>query len=64
MAPGSHRCARTRERLAQRGLVRRRRAETDRRGVVVELTTRSEAVLRKLALCSLAGLAETGRADD
>jgi DNA-binding MarR family transcriptional regulator len=50
------------DRLAQRGLVRRRRAETDRRGVVVELTTRGEAVLRKLALYSLAELRSGGPA--
>lgn len=50
------------DRLAQRGLVRRRRAETDRRGVVVELTTRGEAVLRKLALYSLAELRTGGPA--
>src|SRR5947199_9847076 len=42
------------DRLAQRGLVRRRRAELDRRGVVVELTARGEAVLRKLAVNWLA----------
>src|SRR5206468_8070978 len=35
------------DRLAQRGLVRRRRAELDRRGVVVGLTARGEAVLRR-----------------
>ena len=48
------------DRLAQRGMVRRRRAETDRRGVVVELTARGEAVLRKLALYSLAELRTGG----
>jgi DNA-binding MarR family transcriptional regulator len=50
------------DRLAQRSLVRRRRAEPDRRGVVVELTARGEAVLRKLALNSLAELRTGGPA--
>ena len=50
------------DRLAQRGLVRRRRAELDRRGVLVELTGRGEAVLRKLALYSLAELRTGGPA--
>jgi DNA-binding MarR family transcriptional regulator len=50
------------DRLAQRGLVRRRRAEPDRRSVVVELTSRGEAVLRKLALNSLAELRTGGPA--
>src|SRR5215470_1729858 len=50
------------DRLEGRGLVRRRRAEIDRRGVVVELTTRGEAVLRKLALYSLAELRTGGPA--
>ena len=50
------------DRLAQRGLVRRRRAELDRRGVVVELTARGEAVLRKLALNSMAELRTGGPA--
>jgi len=50
------------DRLAQRGLVRRRRAELDRRGVVVELTGRGEAVLHKLALHSLAELRTGGPA--
>jgi DNA-binding MarR family transcriptional regulator len=50
------------DRLAQRGMVRRRRAELDRRGVVVELTARGEAVLRKLALNSLAELRTGGPA--
>ncbi len=50
------------DRLAQRGMVRRRRAELDRRGVVVELTSRGEAVLRKLALYSLAELRTGGPA--
>jgi DNA-binding MarR family transcriptional regulator len=50
------------DRLAQRGMVRRRRAEPDRRGVVVELTARGEAVLRRLALNSLAELRTGGPA--
>lgn len=50
------------DRLAQRGMVRRRRAEIDRRGVIVELTRRGEAVLRKLALYSLAELRTGGPA--
>jgi DNA-binding MarR family transcriptional regulator len=49
------------DRLAERGMVRRRRAELDRRGVVVELTPRGEAILRKLALYSLAELRTGGR---
>jgi len=40
------------DRLAERGMVRHRRAELDRRGVVVELTARGEVILRKLALNS------------
>ena len=50
------------DRLQQRGMVRRRRAETDRRGVIVKLTTRGESVLRKLALYSLAELRTGGPA--
>src|SRR5215470_3051898 len=50
------------DRLARRGLVRRRRAEPDRRGVVVELTPRGEAVLQSLALNSLAELRSGGPA--
>src|SRR4029453_1859575 len=48
------------DRLAERGMVRRRRAELDQRGVVVELTPRGEAILRKLALYSLAELRSGG----
>jgi DNA-binding MarR family transcriptional regulator len=48
------------DRLAEGGMVRRRRAELDRRGVVVELTPRGEAILRKLALYSLAELRTGG----
>jgi DNA-binding MarR family transcriptional regulator len=50
------------DRLAQRGMVRRRRAKLDRRRVVVELTTRGEAVLHKLALNSLTELRAAGPA--
>ena len=50
------------DRLAQRGMVRRRRADLDRRGVVVELPSRGEAVLRKLALNSMAELRTGGPA--
>ncbi len=50
------------DRLAQRGMVRRRRAKLDRRGVVVELTARGEAVLRKLVLNSLTELRAAGPA--
>src|SRR5262244_2711963 len=50
------------DRLSRRGLVRRRRAEPDRRGVVVELTPRGEAVLRSLALNALAELRSAGPA--
>jgi DNA-binding MarR family transcriptional regulator len=50
------------DRLAQRGMVRRRRAKLDRRGVVVELTARGEAVLHKLALNSLTELRAAGPA--
>jgi DNA-binding MarR family transcriptional regulator len=50
------------DRLSRRGLVRRRRAELDRRGVVVELTPRGEAVLRKLAINSLTELRTGGPA--
>jgi len=50
------------DRLAQRGMVRRRRAEVDRRGVVVQLTARGEVTLRKLALHSVAELRTAGPA--
>src|SRR5437879_11839479 len=46
------------DRLVDRGLVRRRRAEADRRAVVVEVTPRGGAVLRKLTIHSLAELQE------
>jgi DNA-binding MarR family transcriptional regulator len=50
------------DRLARRGIVRRRRAEVDRRGVVVQLTARGEVILKKLALQSLAELRTAGPA--
>src|SRR5262245_19492284 len=50
------------DRLARRGMVRRRRAEVDRRGVVVQLTARGEVILKKLALHSLAELRTAGPA--
>ncbi len=43
-------------------MVRRRRAESDRRGVVIEITTRGEAILRRLALNSLTELRTDGSA--
>lgn len=50
------------DRLAQRGMVRRRRSESDRRGVVIEITRRGETVLRRLALHSLIELRTEGLA--
>jgi DNA-binding MarR family transcriptional regulator len=50
------------DRLVERGMVRRRRSESDRRGVVVEVTPRGEAVLRRLALYSLTELRTAGPA--
>ena len=50
------------DRLAERGMVRRRRAESDRRGVVIEITRRGAAVLRRLALSSLTELRTEGPA--
>ena len=50
------------DRLAGRGMVRRRRTESDRRAVVVEVTPRGEAILRKLTIHSLAELQEGGPA--
>ena len=50
------------DRLVQRGMVRRRRSQADRRGVVIELTRRGEAVLRRLALDSLIELRTEGLA--
>jgi len=50
------------DRLVERGMVRRRRADADRRGVVIEITRRGEAVLRRLALYSLTELRTDGLA--
>ena len=50
------------DRLARRGMVARRRDKRDRRGVVIRLTPRGEAVLRRLALQSLAELETEGPA--
>lgn len=50
------------DRMAQQGLVARRRDERDRRAVVVELRPRGEALLRKLALYSIAELKSEGPA--
>jgi DNA-binding MarR family transcriptional regulator len=50
------------DRLARQGLVVRRRDEHDRRSVVVELRPRGEALLRKLALYSIAELRTEGPA--
>lgn len=48
------------DRLAKRGFVRRRRAEADRREVLLELTPRGERVLQELALHHRAALREAG----
>lgn len=50
------------DRLAARGLVRRRRHAPDRRQVVVRLSARGEAVLRELSLVHLAELRELSKA--
>jgi DNA-binding MarR family transcriptional regulator len=50
------------DRLARRGMVARRRDTRDRRGVVVELRAKGQAVLRRLALQSLADLETQGPA--
>jgi DNA-binding MarR family transcriptional regulator len=50
------------DRLVDKRMARRRRAQSDRRGVVVELTPRGEAVLRQLALYSLTELRTEGPA--
>ncbi len=50
------------DRLVERGMVRRRRAELDRRAVVVAVTPRGEAILRKLTIHSLAELQTGGPA--
>jgi DNA-binding MarR family transcriptional regulator len=49
-------------RLVTRGMVNRRRDHRDRRSVVVELTAKGHAVLRRLALYSLAELETEGPA--
>ncbi len=48
------------DRLVARGLVRRNRAASDRRRVMVELTPRGEAKLRELAMHSLLELRVEG----
>jgi DNA-binding MarR family transcriptional regulator len=50
------------DRLAIRGMVRRRRDHRDRRGVVVALTAKGRAVLRRLALFSVSELETEGPA--
>ncbi len=49
------------DRLVRRGLVRRRRGETDRREVMLELTSRGERVLSDLAMHHRAELKEMGQ---
>ena len=46
------------DRLARRGLVKRRRSETDRREVLLELTPRGDKLLQELALHHRAELRE------
>jgi DNA-binding MarR family transcriptional regulator len=48
------------DRLARRGLVRRRRGHRDRREVLLELTAKGDRVLHELALGHRAELSETG----
>lgn len=50
------------DRLAECGLVRRARAETDRRQVRIRLTRKGETVLRKLSLEHRAELGSAGKA--
>jgi DNA-binding MarR family transcriptional regulator len=50
------------DRLAQRGMVRRQRVALDRRGVIVQVTSRGETVLRRLATYSLVELRKAGPA--
>jgi DNA-binding MarR family transcriptional regulator len=50
------------DRLAERGLVLRSRAPSDRRQVLVQLTPRGEAELEKLAACHITELRENGPA--
>ena len=47
------------DRLARRGLIRRRRSESDRREVLLELTPRGDKLLQELALRHWAELGET-----
>lgn len=49
------------DRLVRRGLVRRRRGETDRREVLLELTPRGEKLLAELAQNHRSGLREVGQ---
>jgi len=50
------------DRLARRGLVRRRRDDADRRLVVIELRPAGERILRRLAIASLDELRTEGPA--
>jgi DNA-binding MarR family transcriptional regulator len=50
------------DRLVRRGMVARRRASSDRREVLVALRPAGEAILRKLALASVAELRTGGPA--
>ena len=50
------------DRLADRGLVTRSRAPSDRRQVLIGLTPRGEAELKKLAVCHLDELQKNGPA--
>ena len=50
------------DRLEERGLVRRRTGDVDRRQVIVELTPRGEAILRELSRFHLAELRTAGPA--
>jgi DNA-binding MarR family transcriptional regulator len=48
------------DRLARRGLVKRRRSESDRREVLLELTPRGDKLLQELALHHRSELREVG----
>ena len=50
------------DRLVRRDMVARRRLDADRRGVLIELRPAGEAILRKLALYSMAELRSEGPA--
>ena len=50
------------DRLVRRDMVARRRLDADRRGVLIELRPAGEAILRRLALYSLAELRTEGPA--